>query len=357
VTTFEEIIYKPVLPKHYRPRIGLIGCGAITGDHLTAYKNAGLDVVALCDVRLENAFERQRKHYPSAQVYSQWREVIDRDDIDVIDVATHPRERVPIIEGALKARKHVLSQKPFVLDLDTGERLIELADKNNVLLAVNQNGRWAPHFSYARGVVDAGILGDVASAHLSVQWDHTWVKGREFEKIKHLILYDFGIHWFDIVRCFFRGNEPLRVYASYASTKGQVIRPPLLAQALIEFENAQASLEFDAETYYGPQDRTVLVGNLGTLISSGPELRQQTLTVTTAQGQFTPHLEGKWFPDAFAGTMGELLCAIEEKRQPSNSAADSLKSLALCFAAVASSETHEAKVPGSVRTIPGLDRE
>ena len=51
-----------------------------------------------------------------------------RDDIDVVDITTHPAERPPLIETALTAGKHVLSQKPFVLDLDVGRRLADLAD-------------------------------------------------------------------------------------------------------------------------------------------------------------------------------------------------------------------------------------
>ena len=66
----------------------------------------------------------------------------------------------------------------------------------------------------------------------------------------------------------------------------------------------------------------------------------------------TPKLEGCWFPDGFHGTMGELLRAIEEDRQPSNSGHDNLASLALCFAAVASAERGEPVVPGSVTRLP-----
>ena len=48
--------------------------------------------------------------------------------------------------------------------------------------------------------------------------------------------------------------------------------------------------------------------------------------------------------------MGELLCAIEDGRQPSHSARNNLRSLELCFAAVASSMRHEVVVPGTVRS-------
>jgi hypothetical protein len=50
-----------------------------------------------------------------------------------------------------------------------------------------------------------------------------------------------------------------------------------------------------------------------------------------------------------AGTMGELLCAIEESREPENSAANNLRSLALCFAALESTRSGRMEIPGNVR--------
>jgi hypothetical protein len=50
--------------------------------------------------------------------------------------------------------------------------------------------------------------------------------------------------------------------------------------------------------------------------------------------------------------MGELLCAVEEKRQPSNDARGNLQSLELAFAAVASAMRHEPIVPGMIRKLP-----
>lgn len=347
-----ELPYKPRDPQHYRPPIGLIGCGGITREHLLAYAKAGYRVVALCDLDLERARGRQEEFYPAAALYTDYRELLNRDDIEVVDIAVHPHQRPPLIEAALQARKHVLSQKPFVLDLDVGERLVELADRQGVYLAVNQNGRWAPHFSYMREAVKAGLLGELAGIHLSVHWDHSWVRGTEFEKVRHLILYDYAIHWFDMISCLMTGQEALRVFASVARTRLQTVSPALLGQAVVEYPTAQASLAFDAETRFGSQDRSFIAGSQGAISSIGPGNRTQRLTITTDAGDATPHLEGSWFPDGFHGTMGELLCAIEEHRQPSINAADNLKSLALCFAAVASAERHEPVVPGSVRAMP-----
>ena len=272
-----------------------------------------------------------------------------------MDIATQPAPRVALIEDALEARKHVLSQKPFVLDLDVGKRLVDLAEQRAVKLAVNLNARWAPHFGYIRQAIHAGLIGDVIGVHQSVHWNHHWIVGTEAENVRHIVLFDFGIHWFDLVTGFLSDRAPIRVYASTARSVSQTARPALLGQALIEFDGAQASLAFDADTRFGPHDRTYITGTAGTLASSGADLQQQTVTLFTEAGHATPELSGRWFPDGFHGTMGELLCAIEENREPSHSARSNLKSLALCYAAVASAEHHEPIVPGSIRAMPGVN--
>jgi len=221
-----ELDYRPRDPASYRPAIGLIGCGGISAHHLAAYRAAGYNVVALCDLHEDRARDRQTHYYPHADIYTDYRDLLRRDEIEVVDIATHPPERAPIIEAALLAHKHVLSQKPFVLDLDFGERMADLADQQGVRLAVNQNGRWAPHFAYMRQAVASGLLGQLASACLTVHWDHSWIIGTPFEDIHDLVLYDFAIHWFDIVTCFFGARQPRQVFASTTRASGQRARPP-----------------------------------------------------------------------------------------------------------------------------------
>lgn len=346
--------YRPRDPRSYSPNIGLIGCGGISAQHLKAYVKAGYRVVALCDRTERKARQRQSEFYPRAEVFTDYRRLLDRGDIEVVDIVTHPHQRESIIEEAILAGKHMLSQKPFVTDLEFGQRMVELADQRGVRVAVNSNGRWAPHFSYLRQAVAHGLLGDVVAVHCSVHWNHNWIAGTEFDRVRHIILYDFGFHWFDILGCFMPQRTARRVYASLATAADQTARPPLLGQALVEYDRAQATLAFDGATRFGPEDRTCVVGNRGTIISSGPDLMEQTLRLYRGSGQSCPKLEGKWFPDGFHGTMGELLCAVEENREPYNSARGHLKSLELCFAAVASAEQHQPKIPGDVKfLVPG----
>ena len=346
-----QIAYRPQVPKSYSPNIGLIGCGGISLHHLRGYVASGFKVTAMADLDKSRAIARRNDFYPDALVTDDYRQLLRDDSIEVVDITTHPAERPPIIAAALQAGKHVLSQKPFVLDLDVGLELVELAAKCDRHLAVNQNGRWAPHFSYARLTVESGIIGNVFGAHMSCHWDHRWVRGTAFEEVRHLVLYDYAIHWFDMLRCFLPKSTAQRVFASTARAPDQDLKPNLLAQAVVEFDNAQATLAFDACVPAGSQERTYLSGTLGSLTSSGSGNQDQRLTVNLPEGLWTPVLEGKWFPEGFRGTMGELLCAIEEKRPSTIDAADNLESLALCFAAVASADSGLPIRPGQVRQL------
>ncbi|HEY2148959.1 MAG TPA: Gfo/Idh/MocA family oxidoreductase, partial [Pirellulales bacterium] len=216
-----KLAYQPRDPKHYHPGIGLIGCGGISETHLRAYRAAGYRVLAVCDLKAQKAQRRRKEFFPKAAVYVDYRELLDRSDIEVVDIATHTIDRPPIVEDSLRAGKHVLSQKPFAGDLATGRRMVELARREKRLLAVNQNGRWAPHFGYMREAVWAGLLGELTGVHLAVHWDHTWVAGTRFDEMRHLVLYDFAIHWFDFLSTCMRGRPPLRVFASIARSAGQ----------------------------------------------------------------------------------------------------------------------------------------
>ena len=346
-----ELPYRPPVPKNYRPKIALVGAGGISFAHLDAYRRAGFDVAAIASRTLARAEARRDEFFPQAEATTDFEGLLRRDDIEVFDITPHPAERVPLVEAALRAGKHVLSQKPFVIDLDTGERLVALADQMGVKLAVNQNGRWAPHFAYMREAVKAGLIGDLVSCHTGVHWDHSWIEGTPFEKIDDLIFFDFAVHWFDFLSSLI-GARATSVFASRNRAAGQRATPPLLSQALVAFDGGQASLTFDAAIKFGPLDQTFVGGTKGSLASTGPNLGEQSVTLTTTEGVARPSLEGAWFNDGFAGTMGELLVAVEENREPLNGARGNLSSLALCFAAIASAHSNKPVVPGTVRIVP-----
>lgn len=334
-TEAPDLPYRPPMPRDRSMPIALVGAGGISAAHLDAYARYGLNVVAICSRDRARAEARRDAYFPNAGIADDFDSLLRDPSLKVLDITTHADVRLDLMRRALDAGKHVLSQKPFVEKLEDGRELVELAARRNVKLAVNQNGRWAPHLAYIREAARAGLIGEVTGVHVEMRWNHGWIAGTSFEAFDDLILWDFGIHWFDFLASVI-GDRARSVHAAAARAAGQTARPPLLAQALIAFDGGQASLVFDGATRYGAHDSTAVVGTKGVAFAQGPDLGNQTVELFTDAGVARPRLSGSWFNDGFAGAMGELLCAIEEDREPLNSARDNLHSLRLCQAALRS---------------------
>ncbi len=333
-----DLPYRPPMPRDRNRPIALVGAGGISAAHLDAYARHGLNVVAICSRDLERARARRDSYFPAARVTNDFESLLGDPNLGVLDLTAHPDVRLDLMRRALNADKHVLSQKPFVENLDDGRELVELAERRGLKLAVNQNGRWAQHLAYIREAARAGLIGEVTGVHVEIRWNHGWIAGTPFETIDDVILWDFGIHWFDFLASVI-GERVRSVYATGARAAGQKAPPPLLAQALIAFDGGQASLVFDGATRYGARDSTSVIGAKGVASSEGPDLGRQSVELHTEAGVARPILTGAWFNDGFAGAMGELLCAIEDGREPLNSARGNLVSLKLCLAALRSVQT------------------
>ena len=335
-----ELPYLPPMPKDRSIGIALVGAGGISAAHLDAYRAYGLNVLLICSRDLGRARARRDAFFPKADATDDFETALGNPRIKVVDFTTNPDVRAGLMRRAFAAGKHVLSQKPFVEDLTTGQALVEEAERLGIKLAVNQNGRWAPHLAYMREAVAAGLIGEVIGAHVAIRWNHGWIAGTAFEAVDNLLLWDFGIHWFDFLSSVI-GERPLTVRAAAARAASQAVRPPMLAEVHIAFDGGQASLILNGAARYGACDMTAIIGTEGTVSSRGSDLGVQSVELHTAVGVARPALKGTWFNDGFAGTMGELLCAIEEGREPMNSARGNLASLRLCLAAVRASRTGE----------------
>ncbi len=335
------------------PGIALVGCGVVSRWHLEAYKAAGLRVVALCDRDEAKARKRARQFFPTVSVHADHQDLLRNDAVQVVDVATHVADRLPVVADCLRAGRHVLSQKPFADDLDAAERLCDLADRQGVLLAVNQNARWAPHNAWMREAVAAGAVGRVGSIRMAVAWDHNWIAGSATDRQPFAVLSDFAIHWLDLVRGLMGGRLPRTVQAAVARSPGQRTTTPLLAQVQMIWDEAQASLTLDGDTRHGRHERQVVAGGDGTIVAQGPDHGLLAVERHHAGGVERPELAGTWFPDAFAGSMQELLAAIAGQRRPRHDGRDNLGTLALTFAACASAASGGRPVaPGSILSIP-----
>lgn len=328
-----------------RRGIGLVGCGQIASHHLRAYRAAGYHVVALANPTLGKAEGLRNEFYPGASIHGSHRDLLEIPGIEIIDVTTHPDVRAPILQDCMDAKRHILTQKPFVTDLESGAELCDRAESQGTLLAVNQNGRFSPHFHWMVAAVQAGLIGRPRTLEVSIHWDHSWVLGTRFDSTDHLILFDFGIHWFDIATLVFAPDSALEVEAEEYRVPGQATRQPMGARASVRYAEGSAVFEFNGATSGETSDRTRIEGTEGVLESAGPDLQHQTVTLTCPRGTYTPRLEGHWFDDGFHGAMAELLRAVESGDEPSHSGRRNLTSLATALAVCASARNQGEATP------------
>ena len=217
---------------------------------------------------------------------------------------------------------------------------MEEAERRGLKVAVNQNGRWAPPWRVATLLIQEGAIGDVlATTHL-YDMKYDWIPGTHFDDMKHFAIYDYSVHWVDITRCWMEGKTPLSVRARDYRTPNQPDegKTPWGLWIEVAYEDGSNALIRGvgcAETQRRSHPFWIH-GTEGTI--RGSVLRHDYVELEK-EGVFCRYqLEGEWFPDGFAGTMGELLLAVAEDREPYNSARHNLLSLEMTLAAVSSAD-------------------
>ena len=153
---------RPAWAQDDRMRIGLIGCGNIgINAHIPAVQaNEGMTIVAAADptpARLAAAGEAAG--LDAADLYADWRDVLARDDIDAVIVATPQRFRPEIVIAAAKAGKHILAEKPLALAPADAQAMIDAARESGVTLATVHNYHFMPVYADIKRVLESGEIG------------------------------------------------------------------------------------------------------------------------------------------------------------------------------------------------------
>lgn len=153
-----------------RPRIGCIGLGGMGRGDAHGHKNFG-DILAICDVDQNNASRANSDEKiggGKADVYGDYRKVLERSDIDVVSVVTPDHWHVKIAIEALQAGKHVFCQKPLTLTLEENQLIRNACRKysDRVFFVGTQQRSDGNRFLRAVNMVRKGLLGDIR--HITV---------------------------------------------------------------------------------------------------------------------------------------------------------------------------------------------
>lgn len=351
----------PTLPKRKDWRIGLVGAGFIIADcHLVAYRNAGFNPVAIASRNRAKAAEASVRH-KIGTIHGGVEELLNDERVEVLDIGVPPDKQFEVVQQAVR-RKHIkgiLCQKPLGVNYAQAAEIVRLCRDAGKTLAVNQNMRYDQSVRGAKDLLSRELLGAPVLATIEMRAIPHWMPWQAEQGWCTLRI--MSIHHLDTFRLWF--GDPERIYASARTDpRTKFKHTDGICLYILEYASGLRCSSWD-DVWTGPAKEGCepdigikwrIEGTDG--LARGtigwpkyPERRPSTLDYTckSLPGQWhQPRWNEVWFPDAFAGPMSELLCALESGGEPvSLSGADNLKTMALVDAAYASAEQHRAVDP------------
>jgi myo-inositol 2-dehydrogenase/D-chiro-inositol 1-dehydrogenase len=199
-------------------RFGLIGYGAWGSHHARAITEVpGAELVAVA-AHSDTSCDRARTDHPRAVVYPDYRDLLAREQLDVVDVVLPSDVHYTVARDVLASGRHLLLEKPMALRLDHCTELIELARSRGLVLAVGHELRLSSLWGRVKELIDAGAIGEPLYALIEL-WRRPYRLGSggwryDAGRVGSWILEE-PIHFFDLARWYFAAaGEPLSVYAA-----------------------------------------------------------------------------------------------------------------------------------------------
>jgi predicted dehydrogenase len=351
-----QLNYLPRLPRRKDWRIGCIGAGFIMRDcHLVAYRQAGFNPVAITSRKSDHAHAVAAQH-KIAKAHRDIDELLADPSIEILDVAVPPVMQAEVLRKAAEHGDHlrgILAQKPLAMSVKDARDVVERCQKAGIALGVNQNMRYDQSIRAMKDILQRGWIGAPVLATIDMRAIPHWMPWAE--KLHSLSTFVMSIHHLDTFRYWF--GTPDRVLASTRpDPRTKFPHTDGINLYILEYESGIRASSWDdvwtgparegSESDIGIRWRVEGTDGLarGTIgWPSYPAMTPSTLDFTTKQQPgywLQPRWPEVWFPDAFVGTMAQLLCAVEDGTEPEISGRDNVETIALCEAVFAAAQEH-----------------
>src|SRR3970040_1531692 len=139
-------------------RVGVIGVGFGLQVHVPGFRSEGWEVVAIPSRNSDRA-QKAAKDAGVPNAHSDPYELINRDDIDAVAIATPPAPHHELARAAFKAGKHVLCEKPFALDAKQAAAMRDAAERSKLTAMVAHEFRNTPQRAYIKQLLGEGYIG------------------------------------------------------------------------------------------------------------------------------------------------------------------------------------------------------
>jgi predicted dehydrogenase len=190
-------------------RGGLIGCGYFAQFQIAAWRRMGdVEIAAACDFDLERARKAAPRAYCSAA------EMLDREQLDFVDIATRPSSHLELARLALGRGLAVICQKPMAACWEEGLEMARLARSSTRPLVIHENWRWQPWYREVRRIVDGGGIGRPVSYCLRTRQrdglgETAYLNQPYFRQMPRLLIYETMVHHIDTASFLFGPIESI----------------------------------------------------------------------------------------------------------------------------------------------------
>ena len=314
--------------------------------HVEGAMSYGAEIAAICDSNEENLrFAGERYNIPEDRWFTDYKDIANNDDIDVVTVAVPDQLHVKISCDLLRAGKNVLCEKPLALTREDIEEMVKAADEAGSKFMVGQICRFTPAFEKAKELIESGIIGELY--FVESEYAHDYMKlcdDWRADPNRHGVIGG-GCHAVDLLR--WLAGDPQEVFA-YGTHK-------LLPQvpyddatiAIMKFDDNLAGKVFVSTGCKRDYTmRTVIYGTKGTIIcdNTSPTMtlftvddEQVTKEAQTIEIEVNNHNAAREF-EVFAD-------AILNDKPVVTDAREGAKTVAVCLAIVEAAKTGKIVKP------------
>ena len=237
-------------------RAAVVGCGAVSNDHVKAWRKVKYaEVVAVLDLN-ESLARKTAAEWGVPNYYTSLSDMLEKEKVDVVDICTPPHTHASLAVQAMEAGKAVLIEKPMAITVSDAKEIVDCQKKTGVKAGVIHNWLFDPPVLETRAIVEKGLLGEIISIEVEAlntkedamaanqnHWCHKLPGGRFSEMLAHPIYLTShflgneievcdvyacklnGYPWmkFDELHVLFRVEKKLgRTYASFNSPRDAI---------------------------------------------------------------------------------------------------------------------------------------
>jgi predicted dehydrogenase len=316
----------------------LIGCGYFAQNHLHAWQMIeDATIVAVCDIDKERA-EAYAKQFGIDNVYTSVHDMLEAESLDFVDIATQAHTHLELVRTVAAHNINIICQKPLAPSLEDARALV--AASQNVTLMVHENFRWQRPMIMLKQAVSQ--LGDLFFGRIHFRSGHDVYANQPYLATDaRFIIYDLGVHLFDLARFFFGDAQTLTCHTQRVNPN---IAAEDVATALLTMQSGahvvvDMSYASKLEQELFPQTLIHLEGTLG---SATLDANYQ-LTVVTPVGTHCVDASPQAFdwtpepvtaiPESVYNIQKHYIHCLSAGTRPDTSGEDNLKTLELTFGA------------------------